>query len=275
MRSNLVLGLAVLAVLGLASCGGDSGPSAEEEVRVAAVRAVESEDPATFCRKLVSERLVEEIFAGGIAACVKSDIVEDGSGTPKVGTIALEGEDESRAEVAVSFKDGNLAGTSGHVELVKQGERWRLDGYGDDYLRSTFLAAIEKADDGVLAVESMKRCFSGQVEKMPANQVREFIYDAAAGGETYFENLVALSENCPQGMAEYGAHELTDQLYETGRRSPAFIRCIRDELEAFLLLTDIAPDLLGEEPDEFAVAALEGIVVGAKKNCLAETGEKP
>jgi hypothetical protein len=274
VRSLFVLGLAALAV-GLCACGGDSGPSPEEEVRAAALRAIETEDPALFCRKLVTERFVDELFEGGLAACVKSDVVEEDPGEPKVGAVAIEGEDGARAEVAVSVAGGNLDGTSGRVEFVKQGERWKLDRYGDDYLRSSFLAAIENADDGVLAVESMKRCFSGQVEKMSAAEVREFVDDAAEGGDAYFGNLVSLSENCPEGMAEYGARELTDQLYETGKRKPVFIRCIRDELEAFLLLTDIAPDLLGEEPDEFAVATLEGIVTGAKKNCLEETGEKP
>jgi hypothetical protein len=266
VRLSLAIALFLAAAIGLTACG--SGASVEDEVREAAEKAVASEKPAAFCRQLVSDRLLEEVFGGDLAACVKSDIVEDDPGQPHVSAVVPRGEDETRAEAAVRIAGGELGGVAGHLEFAKEGDEWRLDRYGDDYLRSNFLVAIGKADEGAFRIESMKSCVGGQVEQLPAARLRQISNDSASDDKAFFEDLRTLSEKCPRALAEYGARELTDPLYETGKRSPAFIRCVREEIESYLLLTDITPQLLGEKPDEIAVAALAGIVEGSKKNCL-------
>jgi hypothetical protein len=76
MRSSFAVCGTVLAALFLGSCGGgggDDGPSAEQEAKTAAVRAVENLDAATFCRKQVSKGYLDRIYDGDVTACVKSE----------------------------------------------------------------------------------------------------------------------------------------------------------------------------------------------------------
>lgn len=181
----------------------------------------------------------------------------------------LDPEDESRAEVKLTMRGGELDGTAGHLEMVEAEDGWRLDDVADDFLRSAFLAEIETVDEGVVAVPAMKACFRKQVEKMDAAKLRNLTFTNNSGHQAEVKaDLLELAERCPVGLAEYGAWEITRGLAEEGKRSPAFVDCIREEVTGLLLLTDITPELLKEHPGFAAVAAFEGIVVGAKKNCL-------
>lgn len=265
MLRSIFLGGLVATALALAACG-SSGPSTEDEAGDAAVKALESRDAKQFCRRLVSDRLIDEVFGGKVTTCEKSSAVEDHT-SATVSSVSLRGEDESRAEVAAEIERGQLAGTSGHIGLVREGNRWLLDRFGDDFLRSTLLTAIERVDEGALAIRPMKVCMGGQIEDLDAARIREITHHAIVGGEALVEDLLPFAENCPEALAEYGAKEISDALVESGKRSPAFIRCIRKELETGFLLTGIAPDLIGENPDFGAVLALEGIAASAKQRC--------
>jgi hypothetical protein len=271
MRSwTLLGGFALLAVCSLAACG-SSGPSAEEEASAAAKRALETKDAKEFCRRLASERLLEEFVGGGPAACEKaSSVVSNDPGTARVTAVALRGEDESRAEVAVELEGGETGGVGGHVEVVREGDRWLLDDYGDDFLRSSMLVAIHKVDEGAIANERMKVCMGGQIEKVGADRIREIFRAGTTGGEVLIETLLPYAENCPEALAENAADEFTKGLTKDGKNSPAYVNCLHDELESLLLLTDITPELLGEHPGWAPVAALEGIATGAKRNCAAK-----
>ncbi len=266
MRSSAFLAaLALLAACLLSACG-SSGPTAEDEARETAVRAIETTDAKAFCRQLVSERLIEEVVGGGVAACEKASVVADDPGTATASTVSLRGEDESGAEVAVRVEGGELDGVAGHLELVREGDRWLLDRYGDDFLRSSFLVAIETVDEGAISNSRMKACIGKQAAKLSGVRLREINRAAASDPAALVEALLPLAEKCPAALAEYAADEFTEGLAEKGK-SPAYVRCLHDELEAFLELTDIVPELLGENPGFAAVAALEGIATGAKRNC--------
>ncbi len=265
MPRSILLSVLAVAALALAACG-SSGPSAEDEAGDAAVKALESKDTKVFCRQLVSDGLIDEVFLGKVSTCEKSSAVEDHA-RATVSKVTLSGADESRAEVAVAIKGGQLGGSSGHLELVREGGDWLVDRFGDDYLRSMFLTAIEKVDEGALATPAMKACVGGQAEELSNRRIREVTHDAIVGGEALIQALLPMAENCPEALAEYGAKEISDALFESGKRSPAFIRCIRRELETGFLLTGIAPDLIGENPDSSAVLGLEVLAANAKKSC--------
>ena len=47
----------------------------------------------------------------------------------------------------------------------REDDRWLLDGYGDDFLRSSMLVAIRKVDKGAIANERMKVCMSRQISR--------------------------------------------------------------------------------------------------------------
>ena len=185
----------------------------------------------------------------------------------RVTKVELQGEDETRAEVAVKVEGGETGGVGGHVGVVRAGDRWLLDSYGDDFLRSSMLVAIQEVDGGAIANERMKACMGGQLEQVGPERMREIFRAGTSGGEALIKTLLPYAENCPAALAEYGADEFTEGLAEKGN-SPAYVECLHDEIEGLLLLTDIAPMLIGENPDSAAVFALEGIVTGAKRNCV-------
>jgi len=266
--STFLAALSLLAACALSACG-SSGPSAEEEAETAAVRALETKDAKEFCQRLASKRLLEEFVVGGPAACEKaSSVVSQDPGTASVTEVALRGEDESRAELAVEVEGGETGGVAGHVGMVRQGDRWLLDRYENDFLRSSLLVAIRKADQGALANERMKTCMGKQIEKAGAEPLRGIFRAGTTGGEAVIDALLPYAENCPAALAENAADEFTKGLTKGGKNSPAYVNCLHEELDGLLLLTDITPQLLGENPDSIAVAALEGIATGAKRNCI-------
>ncbi len=272
-RSLFAAGLIAIAAVAISACG-SSGPSTEDEVRDAAVHVIASEDTREFCRRLVSDSYIEEVFGdGGRAACERSTMVGENPGTPTVSAVTVEG-DESRAVVAVAISGGQLGGSAGHLEMVRKGERWLLDSNSDDFLRSSFEVALRKVDEGALATAAMKTCMGEQVAELSDDRLRQISHDASTDSEAMVADLLPLAENCPAALAEYGAKALTDGLFESGERSRAYIRCVRDELESSLLLTDIAPELIGENPAVGAVFALEGLAAAAKKSCLSASGSE-
>ena len=270
LRSASLSVLFLAVACALAACG-SSGPSAEDEAESVAIRALETKDAKEFCRRLASKRLIGEFVAGGSAACEKaSSVVSKDPGTTKVTEVALRGEDDSRAELAVEIEGGETGGVAGHVGMVREGDRWLLDDYGDDFLRSSMLVAIRKADEGALANQRMKVCMGGQIEKVGAERMRAIFRAGTSGGEVLVKALLPYAENCPRALAENAADEFTKGLTKGGKNSPAYVNCLHDELESLLLITGITPELLGEHPGWAPVAALEGIATGAKRNCAAK-----
>jgi hypothetical protein len=177
--------------------------------------------------------------------------------------------DETHAAVTVTLKGGSYDGATGEVEMVKERETWKVDDYADDFIRSAFLAAIQTLDEGAISTPGMKACFTRQVEAMPIGQVRELTYTSDAEEEKKGKKqLLAMAEKCPESaLAEYGATTLTEGITESGKHKPGYAKCLYKEFKFLLEVTGITTELLAEHPSFAAVAALEGIAEGAKKNC--------
>jgi hypothetical protein len=279
VRSSLAICAALLAAFVLVACGGgssgsptstqeDAAPAAEDEAKAAAVAAVENTDAKSFCTEEASKGYLQAVYGGDLKKCVKSEgSVPLNQGTASAGdTVVKPG--EAHAAVTVSISGGSLDGTSGGVMMVKEGGAWKVDEYDDDFLRSAFGAAIEVTDKGALSVPAMKKCFNRQLKTLPADTVRELTYLSDAGA-TEKENagLLKIAENCPQSaLAEYGATALTSEIDETGHK-PGYEKCLYDGIKFGLETTKITTELFGEHPNEVAVAALEGLVEGAKQHC--------
>jgi hypothetical protein len=268
VRSFSAATIFALATLGFAACG-DSGPTPEEEVSEAAVKAAESGNSKAFCRTMVTEHYIQVVFRGDLEACVESDdAVPKDVGKARVSAVAIDPRNESRAEVKIAIKGGELDGTAGHLEMVEGRDGWKLDGLEDDYLRSTFMAAVVGADEGALANEMIKACFVRNADSLSEETIRELTYAGYRSKKAEVtEALLPIAEKCPHALADYGAREFTKGLVAKGK-SPAYVHCLQDEIRFFLELTDIVPALLAPKPDFASVAALEGIVEGAKKNCI-------
>ncbi|HEV7614720.1 MAG TPA: hypothetical protein VGO36_00645 [Solirubrobacterales bacterium] len=266
-RAGLLGAIAVLTAIGVVACG-SSGPSAEDEARAAAVKIIEATDQQQFCRQLVTDRYLDEEIGGGVAACEKASVLADDPGTARATKVTISGEDDSHAGVSVAIEGGELDGVAGTIELVHEGDRWLLDRSGADFLRSSLLVAIKTVDEGALSAEGMKTCMSKQAQKVSDDQIRDFNRDATIDSEAFLkEDLLPLAEKCPLALAEYATNEFTKGLVKSGK-SPAYVKCLRDEIGGFLLLTKIVPELLIKNPGFAPIAALEGIVEGAKRNCI-------
>jgi hypothetical protein len=272
MRSSIAVCGALLTAMLLAACGGgggDDGPTPEQEAKAAAVRAVENGDAATFCRKQAGKAYLERIYDGDVAKCVKSEgsVPEDESKARA--TKAVVKADEAHAVVTVVLRGGSYDGATGGVEMVKERGAWKVDDYDDEFIRSAFLAAIQTLDEGAISTPGMKACFTSQVKAMPIGQVRELTYTSDAEEEKQGRKLLlGMAEQCPESaLAEYGATTLTEGVTENGKHKPGYVKCLYKEFKFALEITGITTELLKEHPGFAAVAALEGIAAGAKKNC--------
>jgi hypothetical protein len=280
VRSSIAACATLLVALCLGACGGgdddsdrssapmSSGPTVLGEAEAAAERAIENTDAESLCRGQVTKAYLQRVYGGDLKKCLGSEgsvPLEPGEATASDADVDP---DERHAEVMVSVAGGSLDGTAGGVEMVKEGDGWKVDDFDDDFFRSAFLTAIEVADEGALSAPGMKACFTRQVKTMPA-AVRHLSYLSNAG-ETEVEDaaLTKLAAHCPESaLAEYGAHTLTDEVGEGGNHKPGYEKCLYGEIKAQLELTGITLELFGEHPDGVAVAALDGIVEGSKRNC--------
>jgi hypothetical protein len=263
-----------LAGLGLAGCGGggsstEDGPTAEEEVKVAAVRAVENQDAASFCHKEASQAYLEKIYGGDEKKCASSEGTVPKHPSKAKASAARVQPGQRNATVTVSLTGGDLDGTSGAIEMVKEGGAWKVDDYDDAFVRSAFLASIKTVDEGAVSTPEMKACFSRQVKQLPAATIRHLTYASDADEqEEMNKSLLKMVKKCPDSaLAEYGARTLTEGVHESAKHRPGYVNCLHKEIHFLLEVTGLTTELLVEHPSFAAVAALEGIVEGAKKNC--------
>lgn len=258
----------ILAAVGLGACG-DSGPSPEEEVSEAAVKAAESENSKAYCQTMVTAHYVQVVFHGDLEACVDSDdAVPKEAGKAVASQVSIDPKDETKAEVVVAITGGELDGTTGHLAMIEEEDGWKVDELGADFLRSTFMAAIEHADEGALSNKLLKACFVRNADSIDDKTIRELTYAGYRSKKAEVTDaLLPIAEKCPHALADYGAREFTKGLVAKGK-SPKYVHCLQTEIGFFLELTDIVPALLQPKPDFASVAALEGIVEGAKKNCI-------
>lgn len=268
MRPLLALVLAAAIALTSLACGSETSP--EDEAREAAVVALGTKDGKRFCRTLVSDHFLDEVFAGDLGACIDSSVVDDKPGKPIVSTVALQGEDETRALVAVRMRGGESDGVAGHVRFAKAGDAWRLDRLENDYLRSVFDVGIGKIDEGAVSTPEMQACMSKQFASLSDSELRSFTFASLADPKAAEKQAIALAKHCRLPLAEYTADTFADALAEDDDAKPAYVKCIREELTTWLLLTNISSELIVDEPDWAVLAALEGIAEGARKNCKGE-----
>lgn len=140
--------LIALAVA-LPACGGDDGggtPSAREQVRAAAERVLATSDAELFCTRLVTQRLLDDVFLGERKVCVKAPAnqeEDDGPTKSAVTSVDVRGD---RATVELRSKaDGEPAGSH---EYARERGRWKLDRFGDAYIDRVFALGLEVAGGG-------------------------------------------------------------------------------------------------------------------------------
>jgi hypothetical protein len=121
----LVLCAFVVSVAALSACGGSS---VENEIEDVIEASATSTDPAN-CTKLNTRRfmtqLAQEGGPGAVRECERE--AEEGEGAESAGVSNVEAEfDRATAEVTLTGA-GGLDGQPLVVELVKQGDQWKMD----------------------------------------------------------------------------------------------------------------------------------------------------
>jgi hypothetical protein len=123
--------LLVLAACALAGCG-DSGPSDEEQIRSALAefqRATAGKDYRALCDRILAPRLVETVKQIGLPCEVALEKGFQDVRDPRlsVGAITVNG-DGATAQVRSSA--AGQAPSEDTVELVRDGDRWRIASLG-------------------------------------------------------------------------------------------------------------------------------------------------
>lgn len=265
MRTLLVPLLAAAIALTAVACGSETAP--EDEVREDAIAALSATDTRPFCRTMVTDHFLEEVFGGDLRSCIDSSVVEDKPGKPVVSAVALQGEEETRALVAVRVQGGEADGVAGHLRFAKVDDEWKMDRLENDYLRSVFDVGIGRIDEGAVSTPEMQACMSKQFASLGDAELRSFTFDNLADPKAGEEQAIALAKRCRLPLAEYAADTFADALAESDDADPVYVKCIREELTALLLLTNITGELIVDKPSFAALAALEGLAAGAKQNC--------
>lgn len=283
MRVARMLALPIAASLLAAGCGGDdeqasqpAPPTPQQQVREAARKLLASRDAAAVCRTMVTDRFVGEIFAGDLQACVDSEITDPpDEGTQEVADVALSG---TRARVMVVLKGGPNDGVGGHYAFTREGTTWKLDGFEDDAIRATMVAAIGQAGKGegtsAFTYAPLRSCVRERVPAMAPAKLRAFVGASLRRDSKEATRLGnGFLQQCPRELAAYAADRIVDVFAEDTDRSPAFVRCARRELRALLWATGLTKDVLKGNVNDMSTAALQGLLLGVNKACSRSTGD--
>jgi len=279
MRSGLMVVLLTISAAVAAGCGGGSEsertattPTAEEQVRAAATRLAATRNATVVCTRLVTRRVLDDLFKGSAETCAKSTISEapTGGGTTKVLGVAV-APGGARASVEVRQVGGEADGLGGHEEFVREGAAWKLDRFELDYLRSVMTTSIAVAGKskgtGALTEPTLRRCMLAHVETTRPSQLRTFIGAAIRKDPKAADMANELAEKCPDELATYVTNAIVKALVKSGKSTPGFVRCAKRQLRGFLSLTELAATALKGNTSPATTAALQGIAMGVRQNC--------
>lgn len=270
-RRIVPLALLLLALC-LSACGSGSGadepdpPSPREQVRAVALKLLATSDPQVGCR-LMTRRYVAETYRT-LARCLAAED-DDALRGARVEQVVVRG-GRATAQVEVPPADG-LTRIAGTLELAREGGAWRVDRGGSDFLRSLLVAGAGKPGDSGLATSApVRRCMQKQFAALSDSAIRRFTLLASSRDRRLQRATLRLVERCPAAVADYLAAELVRALRSEGR-SPAFLRCMRRELRAYLTLTGLGPRALRGNADDAVTAAIGGVALGAQRICARAT----
>jgi hypothetical protein len=177
-----VLLIACLALpVTLAACGGsdDNGSSDEDDIASAIETAATSTDPED-CTRLETQTFVEqsELQTGDQAVQSCKDDAADDSGNPDSVDVSDISVDGDTATASAAFTGGGLDGTTASINLVKEGDQWKLDEITDlpvfnpDAVRSVFADQLEASSD---LDDTQKACVSDSVTGATDDQLKSLV----------------------------------------------------------------------------------------------------
>jgi len=198
-RVLVLLAAALATALVLAACGGDDdddGGGSEEEDAIAEVieTSITSTDPAD-CTRLETQNFLEQAnFSVGEEAVQdceedKADTADDPDSV-EVENVEVDG---TTATAEGTFSGGAFDGATATVDLVKEGDQWKLDaitaveGINVDTFRDEFTAQLEESQEIPAPIAD---CISEAI----GSATEEDISSVIVGGTE--EDLLALFGEC-------------------------------------------------------------------------------
>jgi len=229
-RSFISSATAIVAVIGLVACGGDSAKDEEPAVKRAVEQAVTTKDAKRKCEELSTESFVKRVY-GDLAQCRRAESETDDPPPTGATVSAVEVEGDS-ATVKVRLAGGDTDGASGTLELRKESGAWRIDDLGVDFLRST----------PALRDPKVRECTREAFLRLSDSELRRVAYMAIADADEATEEIGKLLTPCL--TADSGGSDSVStlrKLFESGVAqkarsegiaSPSAIACVNKGLRS-------------------------------------------
>jgi hypothetical protein len=190
----LVLALAV----GLSACGGGSSDD-EGRIEEAIERSAANEDPSV-CTELQTRKFTEqtqqESGEAAVRSCEEEAEESEGAESATAANVAVDG---STATAEATLKGGSLDGQTLEVELVKDGDQWKLNEVVEftkldqPKLVETFEREFEKAKSEVSP--QLAACFAEAFAKASRAEIEEMLFSGST------QALQEVAEGCPSSSS--------------------------------------------------------------------------
>jgi len=232
-RSMLRVAL-IATCLAAAGCG-DDGPSDEDQIATAVKLAATSEKVKESCEKAITSRLLREVY-GTLADCRKENKPDPDDDTDDRASNSGTRIEDDKATTALKVTIDGAEVADGRVALVRQGDDWKLDRFGLDWLRSLFVGfpKIEGVPKGSAA------CFESATRGLSTSAVRK-TGNAMIGGR--IDDLPPAVAACLQDKTigrEALESGIKQGLKEEGNFTQARFECIQRRLRTAITDEQIA-----------------------------------
>ena len=262
----------VFVLVLVSACGGEAPPEPPEtkatpdpaeQVRAIAPTVISTAGGYELCFENSTDRFIRAVFKGDREKCRNLQRIV-GSGTPKVLDVKVTGE---QASASVEYEGSAIKGAYGALAFVREGGVWKLDKLDDDFVRSTAVVSVRALSTGALSVPEVQECVAKQTLKLSDAAVRKYVYGLFRLEKDAGQSVLRLVNKCPKQVAIYVAEEVAHGLAKDGY-SQRYIKCVQPMLEAYLMLTGVAPTVLSGSDDKFfGAAAVSGLLKGLDKQC--------
>ena len=256
----------------VSACGGESPPERPApkatpdpvaQVRELAPTVISEAGGYELCFEHSSDRFIRAVFKGDRETCRNLQRII-GPGKPKVLDVKVTGD---RATASVEYEGSVLKGPYGTLTFVREGDGWKLDELDGDFMRSTAVVSVRALSTGALSVPQVQECVAKETLKLSDAAVRKYVYALFRLDEDAGQSALRLVNKCPKQVAIYVAEELAHGLRKEGYRE-RYIDCVQPRLEAYMMLTGVAPEVLsGSDNKGFGAAAVSGLIKGVDEQC--------
>jgi hypothetical protein len=262
----------VFVLVLLSACGGEDPPQRPApkatpdpvaQVRELAPKVVSGAGGYELCFEHSTDRFIRAVYKGDREACRNIQQVI-GTGTPKVLDAKVKGDE---ASVSVEYAGSVVKGRYGTLEFVREGDVWKLDKVGSDFVRATAVVSVRALSTGALSVPEVQQCVARQTLKLSDAAVRKYVYALFRLDQDAGPAALRLVNKCPKQVAIYVAEELALGLKTQGY-SRRYVECAQPRLEGYMALTGIAPNVLsGSDKVDFGKDAVTGLIRGVDEQC--------